>query len=229
MLALVTVGLLMLGPPAYLHALLYWIFPPLWFVRNMHTLVLSFVLAVLYFYVLGANRILGAGRAPLLAGPPAAGPIAGVLGRPRLARAAAAAGLTIGVLVAVVTLSLVRYPLTFYSLPVLACVGALGWWLRGDLGAPGLYGSVLVGWSGATALLAAWRHDRTSVLFLCVFLVLPLLGWASWSSRARREPAQRAASRPRWSARPPSVVLAQAASRSWPVGGPRLWPAPPST
>lgn len=184
MLTLVVVGLLMLGPQAFLHALLYWVFPPLWFARNTHTLVLFFILALLYFYVLGCNRILGAARA-LEAAAPASGPLAGVLGRPALARLLAALGLTVGVAAAVLTLSRVRYPLTFYTLPVLASVVVLGWWLRADLGRRALYVAIVIGWSAAVGVLSTRAHDRTSAFFLCVFLALPLLAWASWNGRVR--------------------------------------------
>jgi hypothetical protein len=184
LLTLVILGLLMLGPQGFLHALLYWIFPPLWFVRNTHTLVLFLVLALLYFYVLGCNRILGRRPVVLPGQPPASGPLTRVLG-PRLARLAATIGLTTGVVLMVVTLGRVRYPLTFYTLPILGCTGVLGWWLRSDLGHRGLYWSVLVGWSTAVSLLAARGHDRTSVFFLCVFLALPLLAWGCWNARGR--------------------------------------------
>ncbi|HSL47960.1 MAG TPA: YfhO family protein [Candidatus Deferrimicrobiaceae bacterium] len=186
LLILVSVGLLMLGPQAFVHALLYWGFPPLWFVRNMHTLVLFFVLALLYFYVLGCNRILGRRATPLLPTGAAPGTLARVLGRPRLATFAATLGLAVAVLALVVTLSRVRYPLTFYTLPALACVAAVGWWLRADVGPRGLYWSVLTGWAGAVVVLAARGHDRTSVFFLLLFLALPLLTWICWTARARK-------------------------------------------
>ncbi len=51
-------GLLILGPYGGLHWLLYNIYPPLWFVRHTHLLVNFFLMAVLYFYVLGADFIL---------------------------------------------------------------------------------------------------------------------------------------------------------------------------
>ncbi len=51
-------GLLMLGPAGGLHSLLFYLYPPLWFVRHTHALVLFFSVAVLYFYVLGCNRFI---------------------------------------------------------------------------------------------------------------------------------------------------------------------------
>jgi hypothetical protein len=186
-LVLVSAGLLILGPQAFLHALLYWVFPPLWFVRNMHTLVLFFVLALLYFYVLGCNRILGAGAPRLLPAGRGSGPLARALGWPPLGRFAARIGLAVAVFLTVVTLSRVRYPLTFYTLPMLSCVAALGWWLRSDVGPRGFYWAVLTGWGGATGLLAARGHDQTSVFFLLLFLALPLLAWICWTSPVRSQ------------------------------------------
>lgn len=186
MLVLVSTGLLALGPQAFVHALLYWVFPPLWFVRNMHTLVLFFVLALLYFYVLGCNRLLGARAAVLLPATPASGPLARALEWPRVAQLGATAGLGVAVFLTVVTLSRVKYPLTFYTLPVLCATAVLGWWLRADVGRRGLYWAVLAGWAAATGLLAARGHDRTSVFFLLLFLALPLSCWTCWIARPRR-------------------------------------------
>ena len=52
--------LLMLGPAGGLHRVLYPIFPPLWFVRHTHALVLYLEFFFLYFYLLGANLALQA-------------------------------------------------------------------------------------------------------------------------------------------------------------------------
>lgn len=50
-------GLLLLGPSGGLHRILYYIFPPLWFVRHTHSFILFFTLSAVYFYVLGLNHI----------------------------------------------------------------------------------------------------------------------------------------------------------------------------
>jgi membrane protein YfhO len=183
-LTLVALGLLALGPQAFVHALLYWVFPPLWFARNMHTLVLFFLLALLYFYVIGCNRILGAGSGAILAAVLPAGPLARALGRPRLAQGLAAGVFGAAVMVAVLTLARVQFPLTFYTLPILACLAGLGWWLRADIGPRIFYWSILLGSSGAVALLCARRQDRTSLLFLSAFLAAPLLAWVCWTTRS---------------------------------------------
>lgn len=184
-LALVVLGLLALGPQAFLHAALYWVFPPLWFVRNTHTLVLFFVLALLYFYVLGCNRFLAVRGAFIFPVAQASGPFARAIRISGLARGLAVSVFTLAVGVGVVTMSLLRFPLTFYVLPFLISVVALGWWLRRDLGRSGLYWSVLAGFAGGVVTLAVLARDRTSVLFICVFLALPLLAWVSWSSPVR--------------------------------------------
>lgn len=51
-------GIFILGPPGGLHKLLYYVYPPLWFVRHTSPLVLFFVFSFLYFYILGLNYIL---------------------------------------------------------------------------------------------------------------------------------------------------------------------------
>jgi hypothetical protein len=185
MLTLVSLGLLLLGPPGFLYALLYWVFPPLWFARNTHTLVMFFVLALLYFYVLGCNRILSPGLPTLPCDSPATGPLARRLPRPRAARLLSGLALTAGVAVTVLTLSRARYPFTFYTPLMLASVAVLAWWLRSDLGRRGLYWSILLGWSLPVALLSIRAHDRTSALFMGFFLALPILVWTSWMNRER--------------------------------------------
>jgi len=54
---LISFGLFMLGPSGGVHRLLYFTFPPLWFVRHTHTFVLFFIFPLLYFYILGCNHI----------------------------------------------------------------------------------------------------------------------------------------------------------------------------
>jgi hypothetical protein len=57
LLILLAFGLLMLGPSGGVHRLLYYAYPPVWFVRHTHAFVLFFIFAFLYFYVLGFNHI----------------------------------------------------------------------------------------------------------------------------------------------------------------------------
>lgn len=48
--------LMMLGPGGGLHWVAYHVLPPLWFIRNTEQLVNFFLLAVIFLYVIGANR-----------------------------------------------------------------------------------------------------------------------------------------------------------------------------
>lgn len=48
-------GLLMAGPLAGVHRILFAVYPPVWFIRNTSCLVLFFQFGLLYFFVLGAN------------------------------------------------------------------------------------------------------------------------------------------------------------------------------
>lgn len=57
MVAGVGMGLLLLGPVGGLHPLLFHVYPPLWFVRHTHIMVSFFGLTVLFFFVLGCNRL----------------------------------------------------------------------------------------------------------------------------------------------------------------------------
>lgn len=54
-------GLLMLGPPGMFHKLMYYIYPPVWFIRHTHCLVLFLLFAIIFFYILGLRLILLAG------------------------------------------------------------------------------------------------------------------------------------------------------------------------
>lgn len=51
-------ALLILGPVGLLHQWLYYILPPLWFVRHTHQFVNFFIFGLLFFYVVGADRII---------------------------------------------------------------------------------------------------------------------------------------------------------------------------
>ncbi|MBI4402560.1 MAG: YfhO family protein [Deltaproteobacteria bacterium] len=53
--ALAGLTLTMLGRKALLHNVLYYLFPPVWWMRNTHTLVLYLGLFLLYFFVLGLH------------------------------------------------------------------------------------------------------------------------------------------------------------------------------
>lgn len=54
---LAATALLMLGPAGGLHKALYYVYPPMWFVRHTHTFVLFFIFSLLFFYVIGLNHL----------------------------------------------------------------------------------------------------------------------------------------------------------------------------
>lgn len=53
---LVGFALLMMGPAGALHRVLFRLYPPLWFLRHTHALVLFFEFSFLYFYVIGFDH-----------------------------------------------------------------------------------------------------------------------------------------------------------------------------
>ena len=183
---LVVMGLLALGPPAFVHAALYWVFPPLWLARNTHALVLFLVLPLLYFLVLGCERVASAGRRGVFRASRPEGPIGRRYGASTVARLTATGLFGLTVCAAVMILSRLRFPFTFYMLPVMLTAGTVGWVLRRDLGQAGLYWGVLGGWVTGVSLLALRAQDRTSLLFLAVFLLVPLLVWGYASAQTRR-------------------------------------------
>lgn len=179
-------GLLALGPQAFLHAALYWVFPPLWFLRNTHTLIPLFVLALLYFFVLGCERLLAARNTRLFPVAAPAGPVSRALPIPALARALSVVSVALVVAAMVMVTNRLKFPFGFYLVPLLTLPGALLWALRRDLGQRGLYWAVLLGYASAVAALALRARDRTSVFFLAIFLVLPVLVWVCWHARRSR-------------------------------------------
>ncbi len=50
-------GLLILGPAGGLHQFLFYLYPPLWFIRHTHCLVFFFSFILFYFYILGGNYV----------------------------------------------------------------------------------------------------------------------------------------------------------------------------
>lgn len=64
LLVLAAFGLIILGANTPIHWLLYQIYPPFWFMRHTALLSSFFLLALIYFFVLGADRVLAV-RLPL--------------------------------------------------------------------------------------------------------------------------------------------------------------------
>jgi hypothetical protein len=178
-------GLLMLGPEAGLHPILFWLFPPIRFIRHTHALALFFTLAVLYFFVLGLDRLLDGwrgeedarqrGRPPLWSRAPWMG--------------GSAAAVVVGVVIVVIGLVVgaLEYPFRFYQLPLIALLAFVLWRARLTLGNTTLFWSLLT----SHVLLVAWssrttRIDWRYLLFLGLFLVVPLIVWFASPDESHR-------------------------------------------
>lgn len=153
-----SVGLLMLGPLGGLHWLLYYVFPPLWFLRHTGQLVGLFQLAILFFFVIGAERWLAYWRegsvAPVAPSPP--GPLTRLFGNAEHARAAVIV-LVMG-LILIAGPYLIRWkserPMPFgLTSSVFLAVGLTIYLLRHDLGRRILVATTVTGMLGLAALL----------------------------------------------------------------------------
>ncbi len=144
-------GLLMLGPAGGLHRVLYYVYPPLWFIRHTHGFVLFFLFTVLYFYVLGFNHIFSSWNTSLFPANDHRRP--GLLKRlfndtsdTRYLHGIAAFVLFSGsMIVLVYWMTRLRYPETHYLFLLIVLLVFIGWILRNDLGERGIFGSLVVG------------------------------------------------------------------------------------
>jgi hypothetical protein len=78
LLTLFVFGTLMLGPRTPVHWLFFQVYPPLWFERHTHQLASFFGLSLLFFFVIGADRVLTF-RTPIFAKSRTYNPIEGFL------------------------------------------------------------------------------------------------------------------------------------------------------
>lgn len=192
----VSVGLLMLGPMGGLHWLLYQVFPPLWFLRHTEQLVNLFQLAVLFFFVVGAEAWLQHWRHgnPALstsASSPTPGPLTRLFGNAEHARALAIVLVVGAVLIAGPYLArgYAERP-TFFRSASLAflAIGAAIYLLRRDLGRWTLAGTIVLGMLGLTALLTNRTDISSGVidvflqvwLYAMTFILLPLTVIYAW-------------------------------------------------
>jgi len=137
-------GLLMLGPAGGLHKLLYYIYPPMWFVRHTHTFVLFFIFAILYFYVLGLNRIFSTWDRSVFE----SNTFTGILRRFIKIKEDYIHSIAIFIFSTVIVLSVywmttITYPYTNYLFIFIISTFIIGWILWKDLGEKGLYISLL--------------------------------------------------------------------------------------
>lgn len=164
-------GLLMLGPIGGLHWLLYQVYPPLWFLRHTQLLLNFFVLAALYFYVLGANRLVEWRGERLFGeeGPDAPSRAVRCLTVARFA--------VLGYVIAMITLVLSTLPLLGNHWPTAAMavflLGALAFTLRARLGGVGLFWGVLI--TQAALVLTVHFEPVAFLARVAAFLALPVL------------------------------------------------------
>ncbi len=141
---LLSFGLLMLGPPGGLHRLLYYTYPPMWFVRHTHTFVLFFMFAFLYFYILGLNHIFSTLDRSVFEPPSSS---TGILDR--FINRDYINHIAILIFSAIVVLSVywmtkIAYPYTNYLFVFIALIFTLGWIFWKYIGERELYISLLV-------------------------------------------------------------------------------------
>lgn len=172
-------GFLMLGPAGGLHRVLYYTYPPLWFTRHMHSYVLFFLFAVLYFYVLGFNHIFATWNTALF--PSAANKKEGILDSTvdnrfgtRHLRSIAAFALFSGSMVGLVYwMTMLRFPHIYWLFLLILLIVVIGWVLRNDLGRKGIYAGLLVGHISCVLILG--ENDGLFFIKRSLFLLgLPL-------------------------------------------------------
>ena len=165
-------GFLLLGPIGGLYWLLYQVYPPLWFVRHTHTFVSFFLLALLYFYVLGANRITEWQGGQLFEDVSERGPLGRVFS-PRWLSPIVAFGVFL-VIAFPLGLQIFKIPAqSSLQLPViLLLLGVVLWVLRRNLGGPGLFWGLVL--THILLVLKFSPHQAAFLTNLGLFLGLPL-------------------------------------------------------
>lgn len=149
-------GLLMFGPPGGLHRLLYYIYPPMWFVRHTAFFVLFFTFALLYFYILGLNHIFSTWRGSLfpqditedISRYPTVNGLFGFSSfmwrNSEHRKGIAFLIFSFIIVVSVYWMAQLAYPQTNYLFGYIIFIFIVGWFLRKDLGKRGLYISIIV-------------------------------------------------------------------------------------
>ncbi len=143
LLILVCFALIMLGPPGGLHRLLYYLYPPMLFVRHTHAFVLFFTFALLYFYVLGLNHIFSTWGGYLFNQNSPQGVLNGFIRDSRVRNGIAVFIFSFCIIFSAYWMTRITYPATDYLFVFFIIVFAIGWILRRDLGENGLYISLI--------------------------------------------------------------------------------------
>lgn len=144
LLILLAFGLLMLGPPGGLHRLLYYIYPPVWFLRHTHVFVLFFLFTLLYFYILGFNHIFYTWEGRVFSSYNSQGFLSRFIKSDKVCKALALSIFSAPMVGSVYFMTKIQYPVTNYLFGFIVLIVVSGWVFRRDLGEKGLYASLII-------------------------------------------------------------------------------------
>jgi len=172
---------LSLGPDGGVHAALYWILPPLWFIRHTQDFSLFVALALLYFFVLGAEHLLAPRGRPLFRAHERGGPVS--LGglRPELVRPIAGTSLTLLLAAVWLITAHLQFPFSLYQAVLIPGALIVAATLRRAAGEAWLFWALLLGQVLAVIFLSTRHHDWDSMWLGAIFLVVPVLVWLAWT------------------------------------------------
>jgi len=173
LLILISFGLLMIGPPGGLHRLLYYAYPPMWFLRHTHALVLFFIFAFLYFYVLGLNHIFQTWEGRVFPSHNSQGPLSRFIKNSKVCRVAAFFILSACMVASVYLMTKLTYPVTNYLFGFIILIFAVYWLIRKGLGEKGLYMSLVV--SHIAIVLVLSPNTFKFIRYIIPSLGLPLV------------------------------------------------------
>ncbi|MCP4369899.1 MAG: YfhO family protein [Deltaproteobacteria bacterium] len=180
-------GLLILGPPGGVHRLLYYVYPPLWFVRHTHLFVLFFLFPFLYFYVLGFNHIFSTWSTFIFQKEPPSDYLEQrpekdgnkLIGKAHyfrdytLLNIASTLLLSLFSIWSVCAVIKLKYPYSNYISCYIIVVVAVGWIFRKQLGERGLYFSVIV--TQLTLVLIYTTNRVHFLVYLFFAFVIPII------------------------------------------------------
>lgn len=144
LLMLLCSALIMLGPPGGLHRLLYYMYPPMWFVRHTHTFVLFFMFALLYFYIIGLNHVFSSWCDHIFHWNNSQGILGRFIKDKRVSNNISVLIFSLCIILSIYLMAKAIYPTTNYLFISLIMLFAIGWLLKRDLGEKGLYISLIV-------------------------------------------------------------------------------------
>lgn len=164
-------GLLMIGPAGKLHRLLYYIYPPMWFVRHTHTFVLFFLFALIYFYILGFNHIFNTWRSAIFGSDKPQGILSYFIKNEKVCGVIAFFIFSACIVLSVYLITRLAYPAKNYRFGLLALIVVSWWFLRKDLGEKGLYISLIT--SHIVIVLICSINTSKFIIYLLSILGLP--------------------------------------------------------